>query len=221
MQLDSEVAHLSPGFLKQYDLAFIVASSVGCGNPGPVAHVVHAIRGSLQPKLVLVTTDVVLSSSEVSQYCAPAGGQLPNTLSQSRDNELLMYSNFSLILTSCEESRRGLSALLGSLPIQTLPLVPSAVPSIGCARSPEAAGWFERSGFAFVGTFHGANQRALRWLLNAVWPELRQKLPMARLMLVGAREWHNETIVAHGATIAVHDRLDNMAGVKLPLRTLP
>ena len=55
----------------------------------------------------------------------------------------------------------------------------------------------EREGFVWIGNFrHAPNLEGLRWFRNAIWPEIKSKLPQAMLKIYGAypseevMQWH-------------------------------
>ena len=95
---------------------------------------------------------------------------------EQREREI--YARADLLAAISEEDRRGMRELVPGLPVELLPMIAEAAPA--------GPNFSAREGFCFLGNFDNlANQDALSWLLEEIWPGVRERLPEARLFLAG------------------------------------
>lgn len=93
-----------------------------------------------------------------------------------RESEVYRQADF--VLSISEDDRRGLLRNNPELAIDLFPMV--------AELAPMGADFGQKADFLFVGNFgNPANKDGVAWLLNEVWPEVRRRLPSAKISLVG------------------------------------
>ena len=184
---DAHLAALGSGssaVAAEADVVLLMAWFWRCGAHHGAAELAMQRLNQQQPvrhsRVVVVSDDVHWVRDASAPFC--------NDSAAIRVRELALYSSAALTLTITDEDRAKLSGQRRGLPLRTLPFA-----AMTPTTTALAAGWAQRRGVLFVGSYHrSGNTRALRWLLRRVWPKVRQAVPSARLNLVGAHEWRAE-----------------------------
>ncbi len=152
--------------------------------------------------VVLVEHDIAFRSLErqltVGDNPNISPSQNPDQL---RCRELAACSAADLIHVMSEEDRQFLTSHLET-GADRIRVIPNGVDTT-FYRPPQYG--LQREGALFVGSFpHQPNQDALRWLHQEIWPRLRERTPLAKLTVAGARppEWVLELDGLDGITVA-------------------
>lgn len=150
----------------------------------------------------------VLSDELHWRRCAAMGESMCSQLAQIRKREADIYSASDVVVSVDARDADQATALVaeqtpGSRPIwtivapMTISIDASAVQVLN-ARTRNAKG----ASFLYIGSPSAANVRTVRLLLHEIFPKVRQRMPSARLVLVGAQEWLD---LAHEAENALPD----------------
>jgi len=121
-----------------------------------------------------------------------------------KDRELRDYSRADMIVAVTEEDAQYMRPYLKNKAheyecVRHIPIIAKPVPALkGLEDS-----YRRRTTFLYVGSHHFGNRKAVRWLVNEVFPIVRRSIPEAQLHLVGADIWKeyaegHEGVVPHG-----------------------
>lgn len=176
-----------------------------------------ALGGCAAPR-VLVEHDASLR--DLRDFGAPLGG-LVRTLDDRawRGFERRVMKQVQAVVVFTERDRLALEALgTGTRVVR----IPFGVPAVDTALAPEGAAPPE---VVFVGNYrHPANVDAAVWLAGTLFPPVRDRVPDARLTIVGAsptpevRALAGEAVTVTGPVDDVLPYLDRAAVVAAPIR---
>jgi len=187
--------------LGNFDMVICAAWYWRCGAPS-IPDLAMARLGVAHSKRIVVLSDDIHWVRAEQQQLVDSSCEL--YMGAVKDRELRDYSRADMIVAVTEEDAQYMRPYLKNKAheyecVRHIPIIAKPVPALkGLEDS-----YRRRTTFLYVGSHHFGNRKAVRWLVNEVFPIVRRSIPEAQLHLVGADIWKeyaegHEGVVPHG-----------------------